>query len=305
MADVKPVKAGWYNAFRPWSLHGAIIPVLIGGAVAWKDGSFCWWILLLIVIGGCLLQSAANLFNTYGDYVKGTDTVENHLRSPELVSGRMEPKHIFYMGTLCLALTALLGLVFIWYSGWDILIIGLIGMAAAAFYTIGLAYKYRGMGMVSVFLMMGLLMPIGTYYVLAGGYSWEVFLISLPNAFMLTGVLSGNETRDYHTDRESEVGTLSGRMSYKNSMRLYLALNVLSFPILAVLIAAAVIPWTCSLAFIALYDFSILYKNSRQAPGNPGRSRLLVPLSFKLNWHFGLLLVIGYLIEYYVIQVLI
>ena len=31
---VKPVKAGWWNAFRPWTLHGAVVPVLIGGFIA-------------------------------------------------------------------------------------------------------------------------------------------------------------------------------------------------------------------------------------------------------------------------------
>ena len=36
MAGVKPVKAGWWNVFRPWTLHGAIIPVLIGGVVAFQ-----------------------------------------------------------------------------------------------------------------------------------------------------------------------------------------------------------------------------------------------------------------------------
>ena len=32
--NVRPVKAGWKNIFRPWTLHGAIVPVLVGGAIA-------------------------------------------------------------------------------------------------------------------------------------------------------------------------------------------------------------------------------------------------------------------------------
>lgn len=298
MEDIKPVRAGWYNAFRPWTLHGAVIPILIGGAVAWKDGSFCWWIFVLILVGGCLLQSAANLLNTYGDYVKGTDTEENHTRSPELVSGIMRPKQILLMGLVCLGITALLGLVFIWYAGWQILLIGIVGIGGAALYTIGVSYKYHAMGLFGVFILMGLLMPVGTYLVLTGGYSWEVILMSLPNAFMITAVLSGNETRDYYEDKKSKVGTLSGRLSYQNSMRLYIFLNVISFPILALIILTGVVPWGCALAFITIYDFYLLFLNSKKAPQNEKNSRLLVPMSFKLNWHFGLLLVIGYLLEY-------
>lgn len=305
MADVKPVKAGWYNAFRPWTLHGAIIPVLIGGAVSWKDGFFNIYIFILILAGGCLLQSAANLLNTYGDYVKGTDTAENHTRSPELVSGMLKSKDVFLMGFLCLGITALLGLIFIWYSGWTILIVGLLGIGGAALYTIGFSYKYHAMGLVGVFCLMGLLMPLGTYIVLTGGYSWEVVLLSLPNAFMITAVLSGNETRDYYEDKKSNVGTLSGHFSYKHSMYIYLALNSISFPILALLIAIGIAPWQCALAFISLIDLYILAKNCKLAPSDPGHNGLLVPLSFKLNWHFGLLLVIGYLLEYYVFRVLI
>ena len=40
MPSVKPVKAGWWNALRPWTLHGAVVPVLIGGVVAYGDVGF-------------------------------------------------------------------------------------------------------------------------------------------------------------------------------------------------------------------------------------------------------------------------
>jgi 1,4-dihydroxy-2-naphthoate polyprenyltransferase len=301
MKDVKPVKLGWCNVFRPRTLYGAVIPVFIGGAIAWKDGYFCWWIFILILIGGGLMQSAANLLNTYGDYVKGTDTKENHIESPELVFGVIKPKQVLLMGMACLGVTALLGLVFIWYAGWQILIIGLIGIGGAAFYTVGVSYKYHAVGLFGVLMLMGILMPIGTYLVLTGGYSWEVVLASLPNAFILTAVLSGNETRDYYEDKRSNVGTLSGHLSYVNSMRLYLILNSISFLILALIILFGVVPWTCTLAFLTLYDLYLVVINSKKASSDLNCSRLLVPLSFKLNWHFGVLFVIGYLLGYVVI----
>ncbi len=299
MEDVKPVKAGWFNVFRPWTLHGAVVPVLIGGAVAYADGTFCWWIFLMVLVCGCLLQSAANILNTYGDFVKGTDTPENETRSPELVTGTLTPKKVFWVGMACLGIVALCGLVFIWYIGWGILIFGLLGLAGAGLYTVGASYKYHGLGQFGVFVLMGILMPLGTYYVMSGELSAEVFLMSLPNAFMITAVLSGNETRDYHEDKKADVGTLSSHLSYENSMRLYLFENSVGFVILALLIAAGVLPWVCAIAFLTLYDLRRLYRNSRLAPSNPGNSRLLVPMSFDLNWHFGVLLVIGYIIAQY------
>lgn len=297
MSGVRPVKAGWWNAFRPWTLHGAVVPVLIGGAVAYNDGSFDVLMFILVLIGGCLLQSAANLLNTYGDFANGVDTVENETRSPELVTGVMKPKHILMMGLGCILVTCLIGLVLIHHCGWGLLVYGILGIIGAGMYTLGLSFKYHGVGQFVVFFMMGILMPLGTYYVMTSSFSMEVLLLSLPNAFMITAVLCGNEMRDYHEDRNAGVKTLCGHTSYENGMRLYIAENAISFPILAILILTGAAPVACALAFITLYDFTILYRNSKRAPTDAHSSFMLVPLCFKLNWHFGVLLVVGYVIQ--------
>ena len=309
MADVKPVKAGWWNVFRPWTLHGAVVPVLIGGAVAFQTAelnALSVGIFILIMIGGCLLQSAANILNTYGDFKNGVDTVENETRSPELVTGVLTPKKVLYAGLACLGITALLGLIFIWYSGWGILVYGLLGILGAGTYTVGLSYKYHGMGQISVFIMMGLLMPLGTYCVLTGEmFSMEVLLLSLPNTFMITGVLAGNEMRDYYEDKKADAGTLIGHFSYETGMRIYLFESLVSFPILVVLVAFGPVPLGCLLALLTLYDAYILVQNSRKAPTDPHASFMLVPLCFKLNWHFGVLMVIGYVLDMNIIPMVI
>ena len=309
MPDVRPVKAGWWNVFRPWTLHGAVVPVLIGGAVAFQTAelnALSIGIFILIIIGGCLLQSAANILNTYGDFTSGVDTVENETRSPELVTGVLTPRKVLYAGLACLGITALLGLIFIWYSGWGILVYGLLGILGAGTYTVGLSYKYHAMGQISVFIMMGLLMPLGTYCVLTGEmFSMEVFLLSLPNTFMITGVLAGNEMRDYYEDKKANAGTLIGHFSYETGMRIYLFEALVSFPILLALVAFGAAPLGCLLALLSLYDAYVLVKNSWAAPTEPHASFMLVPLCFKLNWHFGVLLVIGYVLDMNIIPMVI
>ena len=309
MAGVKPVKAGWWNVFRPWTLHGAIVPVLIGGAIAFQTAEInilSITIFILIMLGGCLLQSAANILNTYGDFKSGVDTVENEIRSPELVTGVLTPKKVLCAGLLCLGVTALLGLIFIWYSGWSILIYGLLGLLGAGTYTVGLSYKYLGLGQLSVFIMMGLLMPLGTNCVLTGEtFSWDVLLLSLPNAFMITGVLAGNEMRDYYEDKKANAGTLLGHFSYETGMKVYLFESLISFPLLVALVIAGAAPLGCLLAIITLYDAYILVSNSKKASSDPHASFMLVPLCFKLNWHFGVLLVIGYVLEMNIIPMVI
>lgn len=299
MAEVKPVKAGWYNAFRPWTLHGAVVPVLIGGVVAYCQGSFDTILFLLVLAGGILLQSASNIINTYGDYVSGLDTVENETRSPELVTGAIEPNDMLMAGILCIVLTCLIGLVFIWDSGWKILIFGLLGIAGASMYTIGISYKYLGLGQVSVFFMMGILMPLGTYYVLTGDmFSWDVLMLSLPNAFMITAVLCGNEMRDFDEDLEAGVGTTCNHLGYENGMKLYLIENTIWIPLLAILIIMGYAPICSAVAYLALYDTNVLYRNSKNARDDKHAGFMLVPLAFKQNWHVGVLIVVGYLIQY-------
>ncbi len=297
---VKPVKAGWWNVFRPWTLHGAVVPVLIGGAVAFAtiDVNVTNIIVfVLILVGACLFQSAANILNTYGDFIKGTDTVENETRSPELVTGVLTPKQVRNMGIAVLIAICIIGIVLVIHVGWPLLIYGAIGIFCVVTYTLFDSYKYHGLGQISVFINFGFLMPLGTYYTLTGDFfNFDVFMISIPNAFMITGVLAGNEMRDYYEDKKANVGTLCGRMSYDNGMKLYLFEALISFPILIVLVVFQYLPYYSLIALLTLYDAYVLVKNAKKAKTDEHASFMLVPLCFKLNWHFGVLLVIGYIL---------
>lgn len=301
MSDVAPVKAGWWNALRPWSLHGAVVPVLIGGAVAYHGSSFDalgWIIFVMILIASVLIQAAVNLLNTYGDFVQGTDTEENETRSPELVTGVLSPKKVKLAGFGCLGLVCLFGLVFIWYSGWNILFWGMLGVIGAGTYTTGVSYKYHGLGQPMVFAMMGVLMPIGTYCVLMdGGFSWDAVILGLPNAFLITAVLCGNETRDYAEDKAARVRTLASHFSREGALKLYLSEVFAAFVLLIVLAASSAVPSLCLLALLSLYDLLLLYRNAKKSADDAHANFMLVPLAFTLNWRFGLWLVAGYVLQ--------
>ena len=155
---VRPVKAGWWNVLRPWTLHGAVVPVLIGGVVAmtviepeWIDAI----VFALIMLGSCLFQCVANILNTYGDFVKGTDTVENETRSPELVTGVLKPKDVLMAGMVCLFIICIIGIVLMFHVGIGLMVYGLLGIFGVTMYTMGASYKYHGMGQISVFINFG------------------------------------------------------------------------------------------------------------------------------------------------------
>ena len=63
----------WFLAARPKTLTGAIIPVLLGSALAFSDGEFKTLPALLCALFACGMQIAANFINDLFDFQKGTD----------------------------------------------------------------------------------------------------------------------------------------------------------------------------------------------------------------------------------------
>lgn len=269
---------------------------MLGGTFAFLEGSDRILPFLAALVGGILLQSAANLLNTYGDYKTGLDTVENHTRSPELVTGALRPKDVFIVGLVCLGVTALLGIYMIWECGWAILPFGLAGLAGAGLYTVGLSYKYLGLGQLSVFIMMGILMPMGTYVLMTDHASLDLLLCSIPNALMITAVLGGNELRDFDSDLEGGVRTFSGRLGYGKAMKLYLFMITAPYVIVPVLIVLGILPITSLLVFLSLYQWHKTYYNTKTARTDKKSGFMLVPFAFKQNWVFGLLLIVSIII---------
>lgn len=145
---------------------------------------------------------------------------------------------------------------------------------------------------------MDLLMPAGTYYLMTGDTSWELLLISLPDALMITTVLKGNGPRDFVSDREAGIKTMSIRLGYGHAMLLYRALNTLPFVIVPTLILVPVLPVHALLVILALYHWNVMYQNTVTARDDRNSGFMLVPYAFKLNWVFGLLLISGILLGY-------
>lgn len=69
----------WFLAARPKTLTGAIIPVLLGSALAFSDGQFKTAPALLCALFACGMQVAANFINDLFDFQKGTDRREDRL----------------------------------------------------------------------------------------------------------------------------------------------------------------------------------------------------------------------------------
>ena len=66
----------WFFAARPETLSAAIVPVLMGSALARRAGGDTWWVFACALAGALLIQIATNFINDALDFKKGADTSE-------------------------------------------------------------------------------------------------------------------------------------------------------------------------------------------------------------------------------------
>ena len=288
----------WFIATRPWSLTASLIPVTLGVTLAaYHTGDFHWLIGLLTVFGGCCLHLGTNMINTYGDFIAGVDTKESSVTCPQLTHDILTPQAVWRAGVLFFVLAALPGIYFVWLRGLPVLIVGLIGIIFGYGYTAGMAYKFRGMGVPFVFILMGPLMVWGGYYMQTGTQSWVPILASIPIGFLVSGILHGNDYRDMVHDKNAGIKTTALIIGNQASQILQCLLAVVPFLSLPLLIVGEIVPWTALLPWILLPMLWQIVKTGMEAKkGSREKLLLLELMGAKLHLSFGGLMIVGTII---------
>ena len=207
----------WIAAFRLKTLPLALSNTIMGSALAAGEDRFRWSIFGLAALTTILLQIMSNMANDYGDFVNGKDTDERIGPKRMVQSGEITPKTMLRGIIIIGIFTAISGLtlILVGTAGIDItniLIFGVLGIAAivaAIKYTVGKnPYGYRGLGDIFVFIFFGLVGVIGTYFLHAQSFSWDLLLPASAMGFLSTGVLNMNNLRDYEADKNANKKTI-------------------------------------------------------------------------------------------------
>ena len=184
-------KTTFVKALRPFSLIVAIATCSLGISLALVEGSENIFLAWLVIFTGVLLQVAVNLINDHRD-------INSQKFTP---AQRQAISRNTRFGWTVMLFATLLGLYMVSIRGWPLLLLGIIGVFGAWSYTGGqINYKERGLGILLVFLLMGVLLIGGSYYVVSGAYHWNVFWLSLPFSLLSSLLLLSNELRDYEED---------------------------------------------------------------------------------------------------------
>ncbi|MBA3413997.1 MAG: 1,4-dihydroxy-2-naphthoate polyprenyltransferase [Chloroflexia bacterium] len=234
-APAAPIPAGsplkaWWLAIRPRTLAAAVAPIVVGSAVAWREGGFHLVTALVALAVALLLQVGSNLANDVLDFRRGADTADRLGPTRVTQGGLLSTRQVATATGVVLGLATLAGLYLVWRGGWPILLLGAAALVAAVAYTGGPApLGYLGLGEVFVFLFFGLAGVAGSAYVQTGELTPLALWAAVPIGAIVTAVLVVNNLRDIPTDRAAGKMTLAVRFGPRFARAEYLVLLAVAF----------------------------------------------------------------------------
>ncbi|MBI1299392.1 1,4-dihydroxy-2-naphthoate octaprenyltransferase [bacterium] len=286
----------WWMATRPFSFTASVTPVTLGAVLAAYDGHWNWLLFAITLIGSVSIHAGTNLINDYYDWRKGTDTADSLGPNRALQEGMLTPQHVFWGGLIFFALGSALGLYLVETRGIFILYLGIFSVLAGWFYTAGpAAFAYVGLGEVVVFVFMGPVMVLGSYFVLTQQIAWEAVLVSLPIGFLVAAILHANNMRDLEGDLEKGKRTLANILGRRNSQREYLILVGGSYVLLAALFLIDVTLWPILLPLITLPAALKLLRTATTSNAPTVLNRV-VRGTAQLHQRFGWLMILGFIV---------
>ncbi len=283
---------------------GVIVPILLGGALAWRQtGEFSWGLFILTLVGGILIHAGANVSNDYFDHKSTNDDINKEFARPftggsrMIQNGLLTPKQVLIEALICYALGSAIGIYLVIVKGLPILWIGLFGAVTSFFYTAPpLKLVHRGIGEIFIGLNFGVLMVLGTYFVQTGELSWVPVIASLPVSLLIMLILYINEFQDYNADLA--VGKLNwvARLGRKNGAIGYIVFIVAMYLTIALGIITGSLPvWSAA----TLITVPIAMKAIKGVQTNYDNVRALVPVNaatIQLHLIVGIILAVSCLI---------
>ena len=283
----------WLLAIRPRTLPAAIAPVLIGTAMALRDGILHIPSALLACLCALFIQIGTNLANDYYDFIKGTD--KNRIGPTRVTqAGLIAPQTVKKAFWLFFGLAAVCACLLLGRGGWPIAVIGIFSIISGLLYTAGpYPLGYLGLGEIFVLIFFGPVAVAGTYYVQTLDMTLPVLLAGLASGLISAAILAVNNLRDKEGDARSHKRTLAVRFGLKFA-RLEFALCLIGAALIPVILVSLTQDFFYSLAGCLIIVPSIpviKVVNSRtdgpalnKALADTGKILFIYSILFSLGW---------------------
>lgn len=283
----------WLSASRPRTLWVAVVPVLVGTALAQADtGRLAWGVFVVTVVAALLIQVGTNLHNDVADFERGADDPGTRLGPRRATAeGWLPPAAVKRAAVAAFAGAGLLGVWLAWVGGWPILAIGVASIVCAWGYSGGARpIAYSSLGELFVWLFFGLAAVAGSYYLQAGRFDGTALLAGALLGMPAAAVLVVNNYRDRENDARAGRRTVAVVYGPGLSRAEYAALMLLPFAALPVLAVTHGTGWLWPLAVLPWGV--LLVRRFLVKPVGPAFNALLGATA-RLQFIYGLLLCVG------------
>lgn len=220
----------WMRAVRVPTLTASVMPVALGGILAYLEHSFHPSRIILATIAMTFFQITSNLINDVDDFNNKVDTKDSLGSSRVIVDALMTQKQVMTAAKVFFFTAAAIGLYLTFIGGLVILVLGSLGAAGAYFYTRKpFQFKYKGYGIPLVFLMFGPLPVLGSYYLSVGTFSIKPLILSIPIGLLTTAILHANDLRDIEHDARAGIKSFAIALGTQKARLFYLIMVAASF----------------------------------------------------------------------------
>jgi len=190
---------------RPPFLLLTPICVFLGASyVHYQNIEIDYQTLALVLVGATLAHVSVNTLNEYLDFSNGLDL---HTSKTPFSGGSgalpLNPSmatSVLYTGIATLAMTAFIGLVFIWQQGINIIPIGVAGLLLIISYTRWIN-RYPILCLIAPGLGFGVFMVTGTAIVLGHDFTTRLWPLAAVPFFLVNNLLLLNQYPDIEPDR--------------------------------------------------------------------------------------------------------
>ncbi len=173
---------------------------------------------LVALIGIAMAHLATNILDDYFDY-KVLSKDEKYMNSAQqckcefIRTGQASMSEVLSVGIFYCSIAAITGVFLTFKVGLPVIGLGLIGAFITLLYS---KFSLVGLSELAVGIAYGPLLFEGTYYVMTGTFSWEVFWLSIALVMFSIGFLYAHMLLDFDGDMTSHKKTLCIRIGDKH-----------------------------------------------------------------------------------------
>jgi 1,4-dihydroxy-2-naphthoate octaprenyltransferase len=262
----------WLAAARPRTFPAAVAPVVVGSAMAARDGRFDAGAAGLCLLFAVLVQVGANFANDYCDHVRGADTAARRGPARAVASGLVAPSAMRLATLVVLSSAFVVGLGLLSRGGPWMLAVGAACIVSAVAYTGGpYPLGYHGLGDIFVFVFFGLIAVSATYFVQAGRLTGDAVLAGVPIGLLAANILVVNNYRDLESDAAAGKRTLVVRFGRGAAKAQFILCAAAAFAVPLVYLVRGRNPW-CLLPLLAA---PLAWRHARRLRADAGTEKLI------------------------------